>query len=128
MPLHELAPPGIDLLVDIDLYRAHISAAAIERRCERQVAVFSGVERRIDDQADRAGVGGPVTQATAAPVNWTGVHAGAAANTFERSPELAHAEAFGTPVIHEHDVHLPARPRTAEVRRVLGHGGTERAA
>src|SRR5882757_3365368 len=128
MPLHELAPPGIDLLVDIDLHRAHIGAAAIERGCKRQVAVFSGVERRIDDETDRAGVGGPVTQATAAAVNRAGIHAGAAANTFERGPELAHAEALGTPVIHEHDVHLPTGPRAAEVRRVLSHGGTERAA
>src|SRR5208283_4127358 len=37
--LHELSAPGIDLLVDVDLHRADVGAAAVESRRERQVAV-----------------------------------------------------------------------------------------
>src|SRR5712675_2159256 len=40
MLLHENTPPGIDLLVNVDLHRADIGAAAVERRSEWQVAVF----------------------------------------------------------------------------------------
>src|SRR4029077_4350870 len=46
VPLHELAPPGVDLLVDVDLDRADVAAAAIERRGKRQVAVLVCVEGR----------------------------------------------------------------------------------
>src|SRR5258706_14478742 len=58
--LHELPPPGIDLLVDIDLHRADVAAAAVQRRGEGQVAVLTRVEGRIDDEADGTRVGGAV--------------------------------------------------------------------
>src|SRR5271163_945662 len=45
---HELLAPGVDLLVDVDLDGAYIAAAAIERRRERQVAVFMRIEGRVD--------------------------------------------------------------------------------
>ena len=66
MPLHEHAPPRIDLLVDVDLDRADIAAAAVERGGKWQVAVLPRVEGRIDDEADRPGISGPVAQAAAA--------------------------------------------------------------
>src|SRR6266404_1075869 len=99
MPLHERAPPRVDLLVDIDLHRTDIGAAAVERRGEWQVAVFPRVERRIDDEADRAGIGGAIAQAAAAAVDRAGVHAGAAADTLEGRSELRHAQALGSTVV-----------------------------
>ena len=111
MPLDEHPAPGIDLLVDVDLDRADIGAAAVERRSEGQVAVFPRVEGRVDDQADRAGIGGAVAEAAAAPIDRAGVHAGAAADAFERGPELLHAQALGAAVVDQHDMHLAAGPR-----------------
>ena len=65
-----------------------LRAAAVERGSEWQVAVFSRVEGRIDDQADRPGIGRAVAQPSAAPIDRAGVHAGAAADAFKRGPEL----------------------------------------
>src|SRR5258707_8973163 len=113
MLVHENTPPRIDLLVDVDLHRADIGATAVERRSEWQVAVFARVEGRIDDEADRAGVGGAVAQATAAPIDRTGVHAGAAADAFQGRPELLQAQALGPAVVHEDHMHLATRPRSA---------------
>src|SRR6202040_2655595 len=62
IPLHEYAPPRIDLLVDVNLHRADIAAAAVERGGKWQVAVLPRVEGRIDDKADWAGISGPVAQ------------------------------------------------------------------
>src|SRR3979490_1265417 len=73
MLLHENTPPRIDLLVYVDLHRADIGAPAVKRRSEWQVAVFPRVEGRIDDEADRAGIGGAVAQAPAAPIARTRV-------------------------------------------------------
>src|SRR6516164_4855963 len=113
------APVAIDLLVDVDLDRTDIAAAAVQCRSERQVAVFALVEGRVDDQTDRARIGGTVAEAAAAPVDRAGVYAGAAADAFERGPELRHAEALGPAVVDQHDVHLAACPRPAEMRSVL---------
>jgi len=40
VPLHELSAPAKDLLVDVDLDRADVAAAAVQGRGERQIAVF----------------------------------------------------------------------------------------
>src|SRR5499427_5374247 len=128
VPLDEYSSPRIDLLVDIDLDRADIAAAAVQCRSKRQVAVFALVEGRIDDQPDRAGIGSTVAEAAAAPVDRAGVHAGAAADAFERGPELLHTQTFGAAVIDEHDVHLAAGARPAEMRGVLRDRRAERAA
>src|SRR5271166_1840341 len=53
---HDL-PPFVDLIVDVDLHRADIGAAAVERRGIGQIAVFTDVEGRVDDDADRTGIG-----------------------------------------------------------------------
>src|SRR6516164_4267454 len=66
--VHDLAP-GIDLLVDVDLHRADVGAAAVDRRGERELAVTAHVGRGHGDQADRAHVGRAVGQAAAAPVD-----------------------------------------------------------
>src|SRR5271165_6877258 len=128
MLLHELSAPGVDLLVDVDLHWADVAAAAVERRSKGQIAVFARVERRIDDEANGAGISGSVAEAAAAPVNRTGVHAGPTADTFERCPELRHPQALGPAVIHQHDVHLAAVAGPAEMRGVLRDGRTQRAA
>src|SRR5258706_12142728 len=78
MLLHENAPPRIDLLVDVDLYRADIGATAVERRSEWQVAVFPAVEGRIEDEADRPGAGGAECTAPAPPMAWPRVQAATA--------------------------------------------------
>src|SRR5215467_8329031 len=54
--LDEYPSPRIDLLVDIDLDRADVAAAAVQCRSKRQVAVFTLVEGRVDDQPNRAGI------------------------------------------------------------------------
>src|ERR1700730_2175502 len=128
VPLHEHAPPRIDLLVDVDLNGADVAAAAIQGRSEGQVAILPRVEGRIYDEADWAGISGPVAQAAAAAVDRAGVHAGAAADAFQRRPELLHAQSLGPAVVHQHHVHLAARPRAAEVRGVLGYWRAEGAA
>src|SRR5580704_8098954 len=58
--LHEFTPPGVDLLVNVDLHRTDIAAASIKRGGEGQIAVFARVERRIDDEADGTGIVGAV--------------------------------------------------------------------
>src|SRR6516164_176824 len=93
------APVAIDLLVDVDLDRTDIAAAAVQCRSERQIAVFSLVEGRVDDQADRTRVGGAIAEAAAAPIDRTGVHAGATADAFERGPELLEAQSLGPAVV-----------------------------
>jgi len=40
MPLHENAPPRIDLLVDVDLDRADIAAAAVEQEANGRLLYF----------------------------------------------------------------------------------------
>src|SRR6516164_7104683 len=65
MPLDEHPSPRIDLLVDVDLHRTNIGATAIECRSEWQIAVFSLIEGRVDNQTDRAGVSGAVAEPTA---------------------------------------------------------------
>src|SRR5215469_1790942 len=119
VPLDEYSSPRIDLLVDVDLNRADIAAAAVQCRSKRQVAVFALVEGRIDDQTDRPGIGGAITEAAAAPVDWAGVHTGAAPDTFKRRPELLHSEALGATIVDQHHVHFAARTRGAKVRSVL---------
>src|ERR1700686_3046704 len=57
---HQNLAPGVNLLVNIDLHRTDVGATAVQRGCERQVAVFARVECRTDDQPDRSGIGGPV--------------------------------------------------------------------
>src|SRR5271154_3576057 len=54
VPFHKFPAPGVDLLVDVDLDRADIGAAAIEARSEWQVVVFVSIEGRIDDQTNWA--------------------------------------------------------------------------
>src|ERR1700739_1632103 len=117
MALHEFLPPRVDLLVDVDLDRTDVAAAAVERRRERQVAVFVRIEGRIDDQADRARISCPVAQATAAAIDRAGVHAGAATDAFERGPELLKSETRRAAVVHQHHMHFAAPARTAEMRR-----------
>src|SRR5215472_7900436 len=119
VPLDEYSSPRIDLLVDIDLDRADIAAAAVQCRSKRQVAIFALVEGRVDDQTDRARIGGAVAEAAAAAADRAGIHASAAADAFERRPELLHPEALGPAVVDKHDVHLAAFPRPAEMRSVL---------
>jgi len=63
MPLGDDLAPLVDLLVDVDLHRADTGAAPVERRCERQRAVFAQVERRIDDDTDRPRVSRAIAQA-----------------------------------------------------------------
>ncbi len=60
VPLHELTPPSVDLLVNVNLHRTDIGAAAVERRGEGQVAVFARVECRIDDETNGTGICGAV--------------------------------------------------------------------
>src|SRR6202163_3053790 len=54
--------PGVNLLVNIDFHRTDVGATAVQCGCERQVAIFPRVERRIDDQPDRSRIGSPVAQ------------------------------------------------------------------
>src|SRR5258706_5176704 len=119
MPLHKLPPPPVNLLVNVDLNRTDVGAAAVERRREGQVAVFVCVEGWVDDKADWAGIGGAVAQPPAAPVNWAGVHAGSAADALERCPELRHAETPGAAVVDQHNMHLATVTWPPEMRRVL---------
>src|ERR1700676_1313574 len=119
MLLHENTPPRIDLLVNVDLHRADIGATAVQRRSEWQVAVFPRVEGRIDNETDRAGIGGAIAQAAAAPIDWTGVHAGAAADAFQGRPEFLQAQTLGPAIVHEHHMHLATRPRSAKMGGVL---------
>src|SRR5208282_2493620 len=123
---HDLAP-FVDLIVDVDLYRADVGAAAVERRGVGQIAVFANIESRINDDPDRAGIGRAIAQAAAAAVDRAGVHAGAAANAFERIPEVLHAQALRSSVVDQHDVQLGARPRRAEMRGVLRDRRAQRA-
>src|ERR1700751_5974400 len=113
--LHDLTTPGVDLLVDVDLHRTDVGAAAVERRSERQIAVLAGIEGGIDDDADGPGISGAVTQSAAAPIDRAGVHAGATADALERGPELFHAEPRRAAVVDQHEVHLAPFARTAEV-------------
>src|SRR5690242_13931356 len=107
--------------MDIDLYRANIAAAAVQRGGERQVAVFARVEGRVDDKPDGTGISGAVAQAAAAAIDRAGVHAGAAADAFERGPEFLQPQPFRPAVIDEHEMHFAAGPWAAEMRGVLGH-------
>jgi hypothetical protein len=86
------------------------------------------VEGRIDDQADRARIGGAVAELPASTVDWTGVHAGAAANAFQRRPELFHAKPCRPTIVDQHDVHLAAVAGPPKVRGVLGYQRAEGAA
>src|SRR6516225_5585022 len=122
MPLDKYPPPRIDLLVDIDFHRADIAATPVQCRSEGQVAVFSLVEGRIDDQADRAGVSGAVAEATAAAVDRTGVHTGATADAFKRGPELLHAEALRAAIFNRPNMHPPPSPRPVETGGVWPTG------
>src|SRR3954452_17171103 len=119
--IYENPPPRIDLLVDVDLHRADIGATAVKRRSEWQVAVFPGVEGRIDDETDRTGIGGAVAQPPAAAIDRTRVHTGAATDALQGRPELLQAEALRSAVVNEHHMHLATRPRSAEMRGILGH-------
>src|SRR6516164_985355 len=60
--LRDDLPPFIDLLVNIDLDRADIRAARVERRGKWEIAVFAHIEGRIDDHPDRTRIGCAVTQ------------------------------------------------------------------
>src|SRR6516162_5175622 len=119
VPRDEHPTPRIDMLVDVDLDRTDIAAAAVQCRSKRQVAEFALVEGRIDDQTDGARIGGTVAEAAAAAVDRAGIHAGAAADAFKRGPELLHPQTLGPAVVHQHDMHLPAFPRPPEMRRIL---------
>src|ERR1700677_388635 len=63
---HDFLPIG-DLLVDVDFDWTHVGATAVQRRGERQLAVFVRVERRVKNNADRTGIGRPVAETAAAP-------------------------------------------------------------
>ena len=66
------------------------------------------------------GIGRPVAQPAGTPVHRAGVHAGSAADAFQRGPELLHAEPLGAAIVDKHDMHFAALARAAEVRGVLG--------
>src|SRR5262249_12939020 len=120
--------PFIDLLVNIDFDGTNIGAAAVEGGGKGEIAVFADVEGGIDDYADRPGIGCPVSEPSAAAIDRTGIHTGAAADAFERIPEILHAETFGAAVVDQHDVQFPAVSWSAEMRRVLRDRRAERAA
>src|SRR3984957_16395854 len=88
MLLHQLAPPRIDLLVNIDFHGANVRTTPVQRRGEGQVAELSHIERRVDYESDGSRVSGAVTQAATAPIDRAGIHAGTAADAFERGPKL----------------------------------------
>src|ERR1700733_8762016 len=90
--LHDFAPP-VDLLMDVDLDRTHIRAAAIQGRGKRKLAVLSNLKGRHHDDADGSHVRGAVTQTTTSAVHRTSVHACRAANAFQGMPEPLHSEA-----------------------------------
>src|ERR1700679_2492654 len=71
--LHDFAPP-VNLLMDVDLDRTHIRAAAIQGRGERKLAVLSNLKGRHHDDADWSHISRAVTQATASAGHRTGVH------------------------------------------------------
>src|SRR5262249_43104977 len=112
-------PPFVDLLVNIDLDRADIGAACIQRRSEREVAVFADIECGIDDDADRTRVRRAITQPSASAVDRAGIHARSTPDAFQRIPEIAHAEALRASIVDEHDVELAAIAWCSKVRRVL---------
>src|SRR5262249_51538849 len=114
-------PPGIDLLVDVDLYRAHVGAAAVKSRRERKLAIAANIKSRHRNKAYRSRVCRPITKYTAAAKDRTSVHARGATNAFQRRPKLFHAQARRAPVINDHDVHLAAFARSSEVGGVLGY-------
>ena len=80
--LHHL-PPGTDLLMDVDFYRADVRATAIQSRGERQFTVTPDVERRHHDDPDRAHVRRAVAEPTTPTVDRTGVHAGGTPDALE---------------------------------------------
>jgi hypothetical protein len=112
-------PPFVDLLVNVDLDRADVGAACIQRRSEWEVAVFADIERGIDDDADRTRVGRAIAQPSAAAVDRTGIHARSTPDAFQRIPEIAHAEAFRASIVDEHDMELAAIAWCSKVRSVL---------
>src|ERR1700741_2121942 len=59
--VHQRAPL-VDLLVNVYVHGAHVRAAAVDRRRERQLAVTADVRGRHRDDADRAHVGAAVAQ------------------------------------------------------------------
>src|SRR4029077_11916139 len=119
--------PGIDLLVNIDLYRAHVGTASVQGRRERQFAIAANVKGRHRNKAYWPHVCGPITKTAAAAKDGTSVHASSAPNAFQRRPELFHAKPRRAAVVHDHNVHLAAFARAPEVRSVLGDWHSRRA-
>ena len=100
---HDL-PPFIDLLVNVDLDRADVGAACIQRGSEREIAIFADIESGIDDDPDRTRVSRAITQPSASAVDRAGIHAGAAADAFERIPEIRHAKPLRAAIIDQDDM------------------------
>src|SRR5437016_7813371 len=118
------SPPFENLLADVDLHGTHRRAGSTQGRVERQLTVLVLVEGRIENDTDGTRIRRSVRQAAASPVYGTGVHAGAAADAFERVPEIRHAEPPAATVVHQHDVQLAALARPREVGGVLGERRT----
>ena len=101
-------PPFPQLVMDINLYRAYITAAAAERRSKGKIRVFFGIKIRIENGSDRSGYRGMITEAPAAPVYRAGIEAGCTADTFEAVPEIRFTEDSGTAVVHNNDMEFLA--------------------
>ena len=124
--LHRLQRAGVEgalalqdqLFVQVDLHRADIAARATGGAGKRHAAVLPDVAAGAQRGADRPRNDVAVAVAGGAAVYRAGVHAGAAADAAQALREVVAAEDVAAAVIDDDDVHLPARPRLLEVRRV----------
>src|SRR6202795_1590415 len=113
--LHHL-PPGVDLFMDVDLYRTDVRATAIQGRRKRKLTVAPDIESRHHDDSDRAHIGRTVAEPATPAVYGTGVHAGGTADALQRRPELLHAQAGRAAVVNQDYVHFTVLARGSKVR------------
>src|SRR6266568_3032677 len=114
----EGAPLPEERVVDGDADRADGVARAAERGRERERRVRGGIAGGGEGGADRARHHPAVAVAAAAPVDGTGVEAGAAADAGEEPAHRRVREEARAPVVDHDDVQLAARHRPVEVRGV----------
>src|ERR1700722_9346125 len=116
---HHLAP-SIDLFMNVYLYRADIGAATVQGRRERKFAELVDIERRHHNDPHRSHVNGAVAETSASSIHRTGIHAGGAADAFQRWPEAFHSQSCGSAVFYQDDMHLAVFARLTKCRGVLG--------